>query len=69
MVAPQGNGQPVNVKAQFLAAHEMGHIIRKFEEAGTSRFYSVSGEVRLQQLSGRPFELWHHEVDRMSSGS
>jgi len=31
-------GRPVNVKkAQFLAAHEMGHIIRKFEEAGNKQ--------------------------------
>jgi len=31
-------GRPINVKkAQFLAAHEMGHIIRKFEEAGNKQ--------------------------------
>ena len=47
VVALAETGRPVNVKAQFLAAHEMGHIIRKFEEAGTSRFYSVSVEVLL----------------------
>tara|TARA_B100001115_G_scaffold180939_1_gene174166 strand:- start:369 stop:1217 length:849 start_codon:yes stop_codon:yes gene_type:complete len=30
--------RPVNVKkAQFLAAHEMGHIIKKFEEAGNDQ--------------------------------
>lgn len=31
-------GRPVNVKkAQFLAAHEMGHIINKFKEAGNEK--------------------------------
>lgn len=31
-------GRPVNVKkAQFLAAHEMSHIIKKFEEAGNKK--------------------------------
>ena len=31
-------GRPVNVKkAQFLAAHEMGHIIKKFAEAGNEK--------------------------------
>lgn len=31
-------GRPVNVKkAQFLAAHEMFHIIKKFEEAGNKK--------------------------------
>ena len=31
-------GRPVNVKkAQFLAAHEMGHIINKFKEAGNEQ--------------------------------
>ena len=38
MVALAETGKPVNVKkAQFLAAHEMGHIIQKFEEAGNSQ--------------------------------
>ena len=38
VVALAETGQPVNVKkAQFLAAHEMGHIIRKFEEAGNKQ--------------------------------
>ena len=38
VVALAETGRPVNVKkAQFLAAHEMGHIIRKFEEAGNKR--------------------------------
>ena len=31
-------GRPVNVKkAQFLAAHEMGHILRKFAEVGNEK--------------------------------
>ena len=31
-------GRPINVKkAQFLAAHEMGHIINKFKEAGNEK--------------------------------
>ena len=35
VVALAETGRPVNVKkAQFLAAHEMGHIIKKFSEAG-----------------------------------
>ena len=35
VVALAETGRPVNVKkAQFLAAHEMNHIIRKFSEAG-----------------------------------
>ena len=35
VVALAETGRPVNVKkAQFLAAHEMGHIIAKFKEAG-----------------------------------
>lgn len=35
VVALAETGRPVNVKkAQFLAAHEMGHIIKKFKEAG-----------------------------------
>ena len=35
VVALAETGNPVNVKkAQFLAAHEMGHIITKFKEAG-----------------------------------
>lgn len=35
VVALAETGRPVNVKkAQFLAAHEMGHIIEKFAEAG-----------------------------------
>ena len=38
VVALAETGRPVNVKkAQFLAAHEMGHIIRKFEEAGNNQ--------------------------------
>ena len=38
VVALAETGRPVNVKkAQFLAAHEMGHIIRKFEEAGNKQ--------------------------------
>jgi len=38
VVALAETGRPVNVKkAQFLAAHEMGHIIRKFEEAGNDK--------------------------------
>ena len=38
VVALAVTGRPVNVKkAQFLAAHEMGHIIRKFEEAGNKQ--------------------------------
>jgi 2-dehydro-3-deoxyphosphooctonate aldolase (KDO 8-P synthase) len=38
VVALAETGKPVNVKkAQFLAAHEMGHIIRKFEEAGNKQ--------------------------------
>jgi len=35
VVAIAKTGRPINVKkAQFLAAHEMGHIIQKFAEAG-----------------------------------
>jgi 2-dehydro-3-deoxyphosphooctonate aldolase (KDO 8-P synthase) len=35
VVALAETGRPVNVKkAQFLAAHEMGHILKKFHEAG-----------------------------------
>ena len=35
VVALAKTGKPINVKkAQFLAAHEMGHIINKFKEAG-----------------------------------
>jgi len=38
VVALAETGKPVNVKkAQFLAAHEMGHIINKFEEAGNKQ--------------------------------
>ena len=38
VVALAQTGRPVNVKkAQFLAAHEMGHIIKKFEEAGNDK--------------------------------
>jgi 2-dehydro-3-deoxyphosphooctonate aldolase (KDO 8-P synthase) len=38
VVALAETGRPVNVKkAQFLAAHEMGHIIGKFEEAGNKQ--------------------------------
>jgi 2-dehydro-3-deoxyphosphooctonate aldolase (KDO 8-P synthase) len=38
VVALAETGRPVNVKkAQFLAAHEMGHIIKKFGEAGNDK--------------------------------
>ena len=38
VVALAKAGRPVNVKkAQFLAAHEMGHIINKFKEAGNEK--------------------------------
>ncbi|MDA7757491.1 3-deoxy-8-phosphooctulonate synthase [Opitutales bacterium] len=38
VVALAEAGRPVNVKkAQFLAAHEMSHIIKKFEEAGNKK--------------------------------
>ena len=38
VVALAETGRPVNVKkAQFLAAHEMGHIIRKFKESGNEK--------------------------------
>jgi 2-dehydro-3-deoxyphosphooctonate aldolase (KDO 8-P synthase) len=38
VVALAETGRPVNVKkAQFLAAHEMNHIIRKFSEAGNDQ--------------------------------
>ncbi len=38
VIALAETGKPVNVKkAQFLAAHEMGHIITKFEEAGNEQ--------------------------------
>ena len=38
VVALAETGRPVNVKkAQFLAAHEMGHIIHKFKEAGNKK--------------------------------
>jgi 2-dehydro-3-deoxyphosphooctonate aldolase (KDO 8-P synthase) len=38
VVALAETGRPINVKkAQFLAAHEMGHIIKKFEEAGNDK--------------------------------
>ena len=38
VVALAQTGRPVNVKkAQFLAAHEMGHIIKKFGEAGNDK--------------------------------
>jgi len=38
VVALAETGRPVNVKkAQFLAAHEMRHIIKKFEEAGNDK--------------------------------
>jgi len=38
VVALAETGKPLNVKkAQFLAAHEMGHLIRKFEEAGNDQ--------------------------------
>jgi 2-dehydro-3-deoxyphosphooctonate aldolase (KDO 8-P synthase) len=38
VVALAETGKPVNVKkAQFLAAHEMGHIIQKFAEAGNEQ--------------------------------
>jgi len=38
VVALAETGRPVNVKkAQFLAAHEMNHIIRKFAEAGNDQ--------------------------------
>ena len=38
VVALAETGRPVNVKkAQFLAAHEMGHVIKKFAEAGNDQ--------------------------------
>ncbi len=38
VIALAETGCPINVKkAQFLAAHEMGHIIKKFEEAGNDK--------------------------------
>ena len=38
VVALAETGKPINVKkAQFLAAHEMGHIINKFKEAGNEQ--------------------------------
>ena len=38
VIALAETGRPVNVKkAQFLAAHEMGHIINKFKEAGNEQ--------------------------------
>jgi len=38
VIALAETGKPVNVKkAQFLAAHEMGHIISKFAEAGNEQ--------------------------------
>tara|TARA_B100001057_G_scaffold292292_1_gene292368 strand:- start:422 stop:1270 length:849 start_codon:yes stop_codon:yes gene_type:complete len=38
VVALAQTGRPINIKkAQFLAAHEMGHIIKKFEEAGNDQ--------------------------------
>ena len=38
VVALAETGRPINVKkAQFLAAHEMGHIITKFKEAGNDQ--------------------------------
>jgi 2-dehydro-3-deoxyphosphooctonate aldolase (KDO 8-P synthase) len=38
VVALAETGRPINVKkAQFLAAHEMGHIINKFKEAGNDQ--------------------------------
>ena len=38
VVALAKTGRPVNIKkAQFLAAHEMGHIINKFREAGNEK--------------------------------
>ena len=38
VVALAKTGKPINVKkAQFLAAHEMGHIIQKFAEAGNEQ--------------------------------
>lgn len=38
VVALAETGRPINVKkAQFLAAHEMGHIINKFKEAGNEK--------------------------------
>ena len=38
VIALAETGRPVNVKkAQFLAAHEMGHIIKKFREAGNEK--------------------------------
>ena len=38
VVALANTGKPINVKkAQFLAAHEMGHIIQKFTEAGNEQ--------------------------------
>ena len=38
VVALAETGNPINVKkAQFLAAHEMGHIISKFAEAGNEQ--------------------------------
>ena len=42
VVALAETGRPVNVKkAQFLAAHEMNHIIRKFSEAGNDEVLLV----------------------------
>ena len=38
VIALAETGRPVNIKkAQFLAAHEMGHIINKFREAGNEK--------------------------------
>ena len=68
VVALAETGKPVNVKkAQFLAAHEMGHIINKFKEVGNEKVLLCERIlIRLQQLDRRPPKFWNYEKNRMS---
>ena len=56
-------GAIINIKkAQFLAPHEMRHILNKCVEAGNDQLMLCErGPVRLQQLSGRYAGLWRNE--------
>ena len=57
VVALANTGKPINVKkAQFLAAHEMGHIIQKFAEAGNEQVLLCERgflQSRRSRVSGR----------------
>ena len=72
VVALAETGRPVNVKkAQFLAAHEMGHILQKFHEAGNEQDVLLCERGYLlwvQQLGGGPSQLRNHETHWLPGG-